>query len=297
MCHAGRMTDAGAIDGVERGLVHGLDALIVHTPQASAAVSLFGGQLLSFLPADSGDVDVLWVSRLLAAPPTPIRGGTPICWPYFGREGQTGDVPSHGYARTATWELTGGHTDHTGEIELVLAPVGLDDLELRLSMTIRVGAVLHQEIHTHNPGAVPVPITEAFHNYFRVSDAAGVRVAGLDGLTYLDKFDDLRAVVQEGDWVLPSDVVRSDRVYPDAPGRYRLIDPGLRRAVTVAADGGRTAVVWNPGPDAAADMADVGAHWREFVCVEAANAGPDVVRIPPGDTHTLGQTISVSVLD
>ncbi len=296
MCHAGTVTTSGDIDGVRHGSVHGLDAIVVETPHSTAAVSVFGGQVLSFTPAGAGE-DVLWVSPLVKSPPTPIRGGIPVCWPYFARDGQAGDVPSHGYARTALWALIGGRRTDFGDVELELAPEGLDHLRLQLRMTVRVGATLEHGLHTHNPGAEPVSMTEAFHNYFRVSDVGRVRVSGLDGLSYLDKFDDMRSHPQHGDWILPREDGRSDRIYPGAGGVYRIVDPGLRRAIEVSVRGGRSAVVWNPGEDGAAGMADVGPHWRDFVCVEAANVGPDVVEVPAGADHSLWQTISVATLE
>ncbi|GAA3713508.1 hypothetical protein GCM10022238_30290 [Gordonia hankookensis] len=292
----GFVTSPDDLDGVRFGSVHGLDAILVATPHATAAISVFGGQVLSFIPAGTAD-DVLWVSPLVAPPPTAIRGGTPVCWPYFAREGQTGDVPSHGYARTARWSLIAGHTIESGGTELELAPEGLGHLPLTLRMTVRVGVTLEQGLHTHNPGDATVAMTEAFHNYFRVSDVGRVRVEGLDGLTYLDKFDDLRSHTQRGDWVLPHDDPRSDRIYPGAAGHYRLVDPGLRRSIEVSVRGGQTAVVWNPGEEVASGMADVGHHWRGFVCVEAANAGPDVVEVPAGGDHSLWQMISVSAFE
>ncbi|MGC4963452.1 D-hexose-6-phosphate mutarotase [Gordonia sp. DT101] len=290
------MTAPDGLDGVRFGSVHGFDAILVSTPRATAAISVFGGQVLSFMPAGMVD-DVLWVSPLVAPPPTPIRGGTPVCWPYFAREGQTDEVPSHGYARTARWSVVAGRTTESGDTELELTPEGLNHLHLNLRMTVRVGTTLEQGLHTHNPGAETVTMTEAFHNYFQVSDVARVRVEGLDGSTYLDKFDGLRSQIQHGDWVLQNDDPRSDRVYPRAGGHYRLVDPGLQRTIEVSVRGGQTAVVWNPGEEVASGMADVGSHWRGFLCVEAANAGPDVVEVPAGCDHSLWQTVSVTAFE
>ena len=139
---------------------------------------------------------------------------------------------------------------------------------LSRAMTVR--------LHLANLADEPAVLTEALHNYLRVSDATDVHVEGLSGKSYEDKFDDLRVKTQDGDWRLPDDVPRSDRLYPDAGGTYRLVDPGRGRTIRVTGDRARTAVVWNPGADVASGMADVGPHWREFVCVETANAGPDV---------------------
>lgn len=88
---------------ISSGLYHGLEAWHVRTPSATAVISVFGGQLLSFIP--DGQPDVLWLSPTRAELPTPIRGGVPVCWPWFGRQGQSADVPAHGLVRTARWEL------------------------------------------------------------------------------------------------------------------------------------------------------------------------------------------------
>lgn len=280
------------VPGLSLGKHHGLDALLVDTPLATAAVSLFGGQVVSFAPA--GQQDVFWLSPLRAELPTPIRGGTPVCWPYFGRQGQSNEVPAHGFVRTVPWQLVAASREADGTVVLELEPPPLQDLALRLRMQLRIGRTLEQRLSTTNTGPQPVRFTEALHNYFRVGDAATVRIEGLDGLTFLDKNDGGNAHVQQGHWDLhdPRDPGRADRLFPGAGGRYRLVDPGLRRRIDLQVDGGRSAVVWNPGEAGAARMADVGPHWREFVCLEAANAGPDVVELAPGATHTLVQTIS-----
>ena len=284
------------VPGLSLGKHHGLDALLVDTPLATAAVSLFGGQVVSFAP--TGQQDVFWLSPLRAELPTPIRGGTPVCWPYFGRQGQSNEVPAHGFVRTVPWQLVAASREADGTVVLELEPPPLQDLALRLRMQLRIGRTLEQRLSTTNAGTQPVRFTEALHNYFRVGDAATVRIEGLDGLTFLDKNDGGNAHVQQGHWDLhdPRDPGRADRLFPGAGGRYRLVDPGLRRRIDLQVDGGRSAVVWNPGEAGAARMADVGPHWREFVCLEAANAGADVVELAPGATHTLVQTISAAPL-
>ncbi|MCR6686183.1 lytic murein transglycosylase [Pseudoxanthomonas sp.] len=284
------------VPGLSLGTFQGLDALLVETPHATAAVALFGGQLLSFVPA--GGQEVMWLSPQRAALPTPIRGGTPVCWPYFGRQGQGNEVPAHGLVRTLPWQLTAARREADGTMVLDLEPPVLESLVLKLRMQLRVGKVLEQRLFTENTGSAPVVFTEALHNYFNVADATAVRIEGLDGLTYLDKNDGMAAHVQQGDWTLldPRDPGRSDRMFGQAGGHYRLVDPGLGRRITLTVAGGRSAIVWNPGEAAAANMADVGPHWRRFVCLEAANAGPDVVELAPGAKHALVQVIAVTPL-
>ncbi|WP_223880232.1 lytic murein transglycosylase [Stenotrophomonas sp. Br8] len=285
------------IQGVSSGQFQGLDAWLVETPQATAAISVFGGQLLSFVP--KGQPDVMWLSPKRAALPTPIRGGSPVCWPYFGRQGQGDDVPAHGFVRTLPWELQQARRLDDGSIELTLAPPALDNLGLRLTMTVRVGRELRQQLVTENTGKAPATITQALHNYFRVGDASKVDVDGVDGLDYLDKFENYaQSRRQQGPWSLrdPRDPGRSDRIYTQAGGHYVLRDPVLKRRIDIRTEGSRSLVAWNPGADAATKMADVGDGWRDYVCLEAANAGPDVITIAPGGRHTLVQTLSSASL-
>jgi len=281
------------IQGVSSGQFQGLDAWLVETPEATAAISVFGGQLLSFVP--KGQPDVMWLSPKRAELPTPIRGGSPVCWPYFGRQGQGNDVPAHGFVRTLPWELQQARRLDDGSIELTLAPPALQDLGLRLTMTVRVGRELRQQLITENTGSAPATFTQALHNYFRVGDATRVEVDGVDGVTYQDKYENYAQTRrQQGPWSLsdPRDPGRSDRIYSPAGGRYVLRDPVLKRRIELRTEGSRALVAWNPGAEAAAKMADVGDGWREYVCLEAANAGPDVVTVAPGGRHMLVQVLS-----
>ncbi|AMJ58332.1 epimerase [Stenotrophomonas sp. KCTC 12332] len=284
------------VQGLSTGDFKGFTAWKVETPFSTAAISVFGGQLLSFVP--NGGQDVMWLSPTAKQPPTPIRGGAPVCWPYFSRQGQSNDVPAHGFVRTVAWQLRDARREADGSVVLTLAPPVLDSLDLRLQMVLRIGRTLEQELITENAGTKPQTFTQALHNYFNVSDALKVDVTGLDGLTYLDKLDNGNAHVQKGDWNLrdPRDPGRSDRLYTQAGGHYVLRDPGFKRAIDISTSGSRTAVVWNAGEAGAAKMEDIGAAWRNYVCVEAANAGPDVIELAPRGRHSLKQVFEVKPL-
>ena len=143
---------------IRTGLYHGLEAWHVRTLSATAVISVFGGQLLSFIP--DGQPDVLWLSPTRAELPTPIRGGVPVCWPWFGRQGQNNDVPAHGLVRTARWELLQASQNDDGEVELQLAPAPCADPGLRLQMQLRIGRQLRQQLVTENIGTSPVTFTQ-----------------------------------------------------------------------------------------------------------------------------------------
>ncbi|MGE8250459.1 MAG: peptidoglycan-binding protein, partial [Stenotrophomonas bentonitica] len=285
------------VPGLSLADIQGFPAWKVETPFATAAISVFGGQLLSYVP--KGGQDVMWLSPSAQPLPTPIRGGTPVCWPYFGRQGQGNDVPSHGFVRNVPWTLQQARREADGTMVLSLAPPVLENLDLRLRMELRIGRTLEQRLITENTGRQPVAFTQALHNYFHVSDAMQVSVEGLEGLSYLDKFENYAAPrQQQGEWSLrdPRDPGRSDRIYTQAGGRYLLKDPGLKRRIEITTTGSRSLVAWNPGEAGASKMADVGAGWRNYVCLEAANAGPDVVTLAPGAQHVLQQTLAVRPL-
>jgi glucose-6-phosphate 1-epimerase len=285
-----------SLPGLRMGRFQDIEAVCVDTPFASAAISLQGAQVLSFVPR--GFDDLMWLSPDTRHSPQAIRGGVPLCWPYFARQGQPGDVPQHGHARTSAWRLTDAQRDQEGALSLQFALPGQAGGALELSMRVRIGRALEQALTTRNRGAAPQRYTQALHTYLRVADAGRVSVGGLDGLRYADKYDG-REHVQAGDWNLqdPRDPGRSDRIYADTGDRFELTDPAARRRITLRTSGSRTLVVWNPGAEGARTFTDMPPDgWRHFVCLEAANAGTEVIELAPGAHHTLAHTITVSAL-
>lgn len=282
------------LPGLRMGRFRDIESVCVDTPFSTAVISLHGAQVVSFVPQGFGDV--MWLSPDSRRPPQAIRGGVPVCWPYFARQGQPDDVPQHGYARTSAWRLADAQRDEDGTMTLRFALPNETGAALDLSMTVRIGRTLEQSLTTHNRGAEPQRFTQALHTYFAVADAAQVRVAGLDGLCYANKYDG-RDYTQTGEWNLhdPRDPGRSDRIYADTGDHFELIDPAARRRITLRTSGSRTLVVWNPGAEGARTFTDMPPEsWRHFVCLEAANAGTDVIGLAPGARHTLGQMIAVS---
>jgi len=274
-------------------LLHGVPVLRLETAHCSAAFSLHGGQLLSWVPA--GTSEVLWLSPITTRPPGAIRGGVPVCWPYFARQGQPDDAVQHGFARNTPWELEAAVLDAEGVAELQLSLPISEAVPMRLRQRWRLGSELSQELTSTHAGAETLRFTAALHTYFRVGDATRVRLDGLDGVQYDNKYDG-RSYRQQGAWSLsdPRDPGRSDRIYHPAGGDYLLHDPALGRQLAITTGGSASVVVWNPGEEGARAMKDVAdADWTSFVCIEAANAMPDVVTLQPGQSHTLSQRVRV----
>jgi glucose-6-phosphate 1-epimerase len=283
------------VPGLSLGVYRGIQAWQVDTAQTRAVISVFGGQLLSWVPA--GHEEVLWLSPQLASLPAALRGGVPLCWPWFGPAPMPG-APSHGRVRTQAWRLQQARLEDDGRLFLELQPQARDPDGLQLRQQLWIGRCLEQRLLTRHAGATALELGQALHSYFRVSDASRVQVAGVEGLEYIDKNADGRTRRQDGAWRLeqPHDPGRSDRIYRGGAGSYELLDPGLQRRIRVRTGEGDNLVIWNPGQAAAATMADVGPHWSGFVCVEAAHAGPDARLLQPGHEVMLGQHIEVATL-
>ncbi len=270
----------------------GQPVLEVNNPLAHAQVSLQGAQLLSFQP--HGQPDWLFLSpRARFEPGQPIRGGVPVCWPWFGPDPDALGRPAHGFARQRPWSLRQSANDSDGTTRLTLA---LSDdpatralwphaFELRLD--IRVGRTLRLSLSTRNTGDTAFTITQALHSYFAVDHIDTVRVLGLEDCGFIDKLPGAPTQGQATGEALRFNG-RLDRIYQPAPERLHILGAAGGQRLELRSEGSTTAVVWNPGAELAATMADLGpdTHQR-FVCVETANAGDDTLTLPPGGQHRL----------
>ena len=267
----------------------------------TAIVALHGAHVLSWLPA--GQRDVFWLSPQALPESAPIRGGVPVCWPWFAKQGMAESALQHGPARIVPWQISAIHASSDDEISLSLEPrasiIDAAPPGLQVSVRITLGQALNQTLRTRNLGIAPFHLTQALHSYFAVGDDTQVRIEGIAGLPYLDKLRGMATDIQRTPFALDR---ACDRIYhhaaQDSPGesthRYILTDPAWQRSIAIATEGSESVVVWNPGSEGARTMADVPDDgWRDFFCIEAANAGPDVIALAPGAEHRLGQILSI----
>lgn len=270
-----------------------LDGYVVRTPAATARFFLHGAHLDSWTPAGQA-TDVLFTSANSAfRADKAIRGGIPLCAPWFAAGVEGDRTPAHGYARTSTWQLTAAElVGDAARVRLELFGIGSDHgfPGLHLEAVYTIGSDLEVAV-TATATARAAEIETALHTYLLVGDVTLARVEGLAGAEYIDKVaPGTPAVRQEGPVTFAEEV---DRVYLST-GAAAVVDPVLGRTITVAKHDSANTVVWNPGPKAAT-MADLGADQaRHFVCVETANVGADAVRLEPGHATTISATISVT---
>jgi D-hexose-6-phosphate mutarotase len=258
------------------------------TPASTCTVALHGAQVLAFAPR--GDRDWLWVSdKALFQVGKALRGGIPICFPWFGPRAGRGDLPAHGFARTRLWHLSRVEALDSrrvrAELELASDPgtLRLFPHAFTARLAVTVGDALELAFEVANTGDAPFAFEVALHTYFAVSAAEAVAVGGLSGCDYADKVAGAVRRRQGGEPIRFEGEV--DRVY-DSGGPVTLADPARARPVQIESAGAGSTVVWNPGAikaRALADMSPDGFHG--FACVETGNVGDRSVTLSPGGRH------------
>jgi glucose-6-phosphate 1-epimerase len=278
---------------------HGaLPCVQVTTPRASGEIHLHGAHVASWKPA--GAEEVLYVSsKSKWQDGAAIRGGVPICFPWFSTRAEDPHSPAHGLVRTKSWQLEGiTHADHDVTVAMSTSAdaatrkTWFGDFHLLFCATF--GEQLRLELIVTNHGTSSFRFEEALHSYFRVGNIAAARLRGLNGAAYLDKTDAQREKHQHGDIVVTAE---TDRIYLKTFSTVEIEDPTARRRVLVAKEDSRDTVVWNPWSEKAKAMSDLGAdEWRQFVCVETCNIGDHAVTLAPAQAHTMTALISLSAI-
>lgn len=275
----------------------GLVLVEINNAQASARLCLQGAQMLEWAP--KGQAPVIWFSpKAVYSQGKSVRGGVPICWPWFGPHASDASLPAHGIARTASWEVVSAEkADNATKLLLQLAITeamqAFWPYSCQLQLAVSVGETLNLELITRNTGSEPFTITEALHTYFAVSDINEIAVHGLDGVEHVDKVHGGRHT-QAGPITFAGE---TDRVYLNTTSTCEIEDKGLKRKIIIEKTGSQSTVVWNPWTEKAANMADMGADgYKEFVCVESANALENGVSVLPGEARVLSVTYSVTPL-
>ncbi|ANP74665.1 D-hexose-6-phosphate mutarotase [Cryobacterium arcticum] len=282
---------------VELGLGQGgLAVARVFAPTGTAEVYLRGAHVSAWTPA--GGTPVIWMSEQSEyAPGVPLRGGVPICFPWFAAHPTDATAPSHGFARLADWQLV--EAREAGD-DVVLVFVLTDTEASRASAwphrfearyTVTVGARLTLALEVTNRDTEAVSFEEALHTYLAVADIRQTEVAGLEGTPFTDRLTGPRPA--------ESTPVRfdaeTDRIYLNTPATTTVTDASTGRVITVAKQGSASTVVWNPWIDKAAAMADFGdTEYTGMVCVETCNIRDNTITLAPGENHEISASYSVA---
>jgi len=282
---------------------NGLTRVQVKMASAQATVYLHGAHLTHWQPV--GTKPVLFLSEQSEfADGKAIRGGVPICFPWFGARSDGGSGPSHGFARLQPWDLAfaalvPGESGDQMYLTFTLFPtdlsrsLGFDNF--RVAYEVIVGKTLTLRLTVANSSAEPLRFEEALHSYFAIGDVRQTTLTGLEAATYLDKPDGMKVKTT------PADALRftaeTDRVFPANVAATTIHDPVNGRTITVEKTNSATTVVWNPWNLVAAKLADLPDDaWPDFLCVETANTGTDAIMLEPGATYAMTATVSVAAL-
>ncbi|MGV2986864.1 D-hexose-6-phosphate mutarotase [Vibrio sp. E150_011] len=263
---------------------------VIH-PKASAAISLHGGHVLSYQP--TGQDDLIWMSKdAIYDNTTALRGGIPICWPWFGRIA----APAHGFARTTEWALL----EHRENDDGVIISLGLSDSEatrniwphqFSLVLNVEINDELRVTLSATNTDNAPWVFSGALHTYLNVGDITATEVTGM-GLDYIDSLLEGKRC-EGGASLMLTDTI--DRVYTSPETEILVNDRALKRCLSVENRGHNSAVLWNPwaaGAQAMGDMNDDG--YQSFLCVESTLHAPSLQQgqqVAPGETYQLSTVI------
>ncbi|MCC6423275.1 MAG: D-hexose-6-phosphate mutarotase [Phycisphaerales bacterium] len=274
---------------VEEGM-GGLARLSVSTPAADATIYLHGAHVAHYKPA--GQRGLLFMSAASQyRTGRPIRGGIPICFPWFAAKVGNPEAPMHGFVRLGDWSVESIQRSADGAA-IVLGNKSNSatkmsfnaDFELRYH--ILIGEKLDLTLEVRNTGEREFTFEEALHTYLAVADARKITIEGLENTEYVSKTENLQRKTQSERLITIDREV--DRVYQNTQTPCVLEDPGFGRTITVEKEGSHTTVVWNPWIDKARNMPDFGdEEWTGMVCIETANTAENAVKLEAGQTHRL----------
>lgn len=270
----------------------GLAMISVTAPRAIATISLHGGQVLSYTPVEC-DHDLLFVSNnAYFQNDKAIKGGAPICWPWFAAHAEDEALPFHGFVRNQAWQVCATECRDNGDVVITLV---FNDTEqtrklwpysFELRQVITVGESLGIGLVTINTGSQTFSLTQAIHTYFSVGDITQVKVTGLEDKPYLDKVEQFTVKNQAGPITVNQEV---DRIYQQVDSPLVIHDAVYNRNIHIEHTGSATAVVWNPWMEISEQSQDLeNDSYQHFICVETANAADNIITVESDESYTLG---------
>lgn len=294
---------------VESVTIDELNCWRISHGDAELVVAQQGAHIVSYQL--SGQQPLIWSNAEAAFKKgKAIRGGMPICWPWFGnlernppsvqamRESSE-PAKAHGEVRALDWELMGMGEDGDALIVEFIQPKAEGHLpgwahNVALKLSIRLDAALNVSLVSYNGGHEAVTFSQALHSYYAVSDVRQISIEGLDGLRYIETLENWEERGQSGDLTFAGE---TDRIYVDTPDLLSIVDPEWQRKIHIQTIGSKSAVLWNPWIEKTKTFNDMAADaWQRMVCVESANVLDDVVTLGPDEMHVLSISIWAEAL-
>jgi len=275
---------------------NGFKYIEIKNAKAEAKISLQGAHIFHY--KEQGKPSLLWLSELACFEEgKAIRGGIPICFPWFGKNKNNATLVQHGFARTSLWSVTIEEelSPDSTHIQLQLLSdekskqIWNYDFDVRLNIV--VGSELFVTLSVSNTDSKPFEVTTALHSYFNVSNIDNVVVKGLDNKVYYDALDEIE-YVQKDELKIDKEV---DRVYYEISNKIELYDNEYR--VELTQTNSDSLVVWNPWVEKSKQMVDMNNDaYKNMLCLETGNIGREPLTIEPNETHISGVIIKSFIM-
>ena len=266
------------------GLVQGT----VNTDKCSGSFFLLGGHVAEFQPRSQSQPILFMSDEAVFEVGKPIRGGIPICFPWFGPHKADANAPAHGLVRTAVWEVLESQLTASG----VLVTLGYQSTPFRLSLTVVFGETLDVMLNVQNEAMIAQSCEVALHTYFQLADARRATIVGLEQNEFRDQ---LTGQIHPAAGTGIQFTEETDRVYLGSVPVVTIEDEANARSMKIMPRNSHSTVVWNPWVAKSQRMSDFGdQEFERMCCVETANVAPRNWVIAAGQSQSVGFEISTS---
>ncbi|HSO86870.1 MAG TPA: D-hexose-6-phosphate mutarotase [Draconibacterium sp.] len=264
---------------------------------ADADICLYGAHITNFKPHKT--IEILWMSpESKYQEGKPIRGGIPICFPWFGPHKSDSAKPQHGFGRLMFWNVLETASLPTGETLVRLQLCSSEKTksywnhDFCAQLTVIVGKILTASLKVTNTSAVQFDYTCALHSYYNLSSVEEIWIEGLQNTRYFNQLDG-------GDYIQETPKLEikqaETRHYYNTETDCIIHDPLFGRRIQVAKTGSKVTTVWNPGEETCSKIDDIpNDGFHTFVCIEAVNAFDDVITLAPGESHETSVLIGLA---
>ncbi|MGQ8336030.1 D-hexose-6-phosphate mutarotase [Sunxiuqinia sp. A32] len=265
-----------------------LPFISISNKYAQADICLYGAHVMSFAPYNG--MDLLWMSPgSFLEEGKAIRGGIPVCFPWFGPHKSNSEKPQHGFGRLMFWDVAETRSEPNGEtyirmqLESSEQTKNLWPHDFRAEMIFTVGAKLITTLKVSNTSTEAFVYGCALHTYYSISAIDHIAIEGLQGTTYYNQLNSEHATQEESSLKIQEPLTRH---YLNTESPVVISDPAFRRRISVQKAGSKVTTVWNPGKETTKAIQDIpNDGYEAFVCVEATNAFDYCISLNPGETH------------
>lgn len=210
------------------------------------------------------------------------RGGVPVIFPQFADHGL---LRKHGFARDLQWtttlqQQTALHHRIHNLLEVTSAdlPEWAHSVRLELKTSLSAGK-FNQSLEIINTGNTSFSWTGGLHPYFLINDLLKIRLIGLEGARYKDRYSH-----GESFWC------ENQTQWTEAPCEILFEkSPNLKlhtglKTLWISTSGFSQWMIWNPGLVASRILPDMeDDDWRRFICIEPVCVD-NPIKLNPGES-------------